>query len=596
MTKIYSPEYCIRIFPHLGKQDQWDPIIEPKNVMSINCTKDIYQAAGSFNIEFDYKHGTFDNDDWFFRIEPMDYIEIYMAREFIESYDKNGIRGIRGFGVYEKNGDKYTYKGDFATAATEDIKTEEQKQEEVKQKGKLKTDSILGASPKSKQRPLYIQEKIDNPYFVFCGFIDRVGNRFTMTESGPYNRFTLEGRGVEKILQEHNIFFNVQQQEKYLFKQIESFLSIPTLTPAKGVDFVLTMFFADMLDPQGSLMPVEDGKGKRIWESDFFKFTVNTRKSEDQIERIADLEHKVPPSIRHLSWAKIDEYPWGRMYDDGTGTTRSILNIVEGPIWSILQQIGNKALNELWVDETGNIVMRLARDAWLQPEEGGDLAKDQKPWIYIDDSEIHSWTFTKSDDQLKTIVTVIPVASIMGAPATVAGYYGQAPLTTQSKNFLIDRLKITNPNTGVTAASLTDLQTYVQNNMISHLGSFDLSTDEGVTNFWATFGQRPFEVNDIYHDDPALLLETAATVFTLWANTFWTGNVEVRGDNKYKLGRVVYFNDIGARFYCHGVEHNFVWGEGWKTTLHLTRGEKEGTVLDFNSDLVPSITRTTSAV
>lgn len=52
------------------------------------------------------------------------------------------------------------------------------------------------------------------------------------------------------------------------------------------------------------------------------------------------------------------------------------------------------------------------------------------------------------------------------------------------------------------------------------------------------------------------------------------GNIVLRGDAVYKVGCRLYLNSTDMEYYIENVSHSFVYAEGWKTTLQVTRGLK----------------------
>lgn len=635
MAKEYGPQYYIRIFPRLGDVR----CLNPNNVISITTSKDIYQQSGTWNIEFDYREGAMEQNSWFFNIEPMDYVEIFMRRESVFAYAA-GVERDWGFGVYDtgemvtgSDGKKrWTGKwlGTFEKVAIDWDTTKS-----VVLPNSDSADPVYGFD--TKQRPLTINEKINNPDFIMCGYVDRISNKFSIVEGGTHNLIRLEGRGVEKMLAVHNFFFNIQYQEEWLKKMISAFLYIPRMTPAIALDFILTVFMQGALDPQGETLEF-DKEGRSITGRDYqvkleqiqtgteiVEVTDPKTKKKKKVPKpvMEELEPKIihdsAPSCNQIYWAAITnpKYTWGRMYDLYPEDARAVGNIKDGPVWSIMQQFCNSALNELWVDETGNLVCRSALVAWSQPPADSFSAvpidkqvQDCRPWITVRGGEIRSWDFTRSDDDLKTIVQVIPSASIFGTIATTSGLYGQAPITETSKNFMKatiqrsidDKTALITPATReIYREQLKELDqdfNAAQNLIATNVSSFKLQNEDDVQSFWARFGVRPHQVNDIYSVSPLSLVRTAGIVFQFWANTFWSGNVTLRGDSRFKLGRMVNFPDLnknatnkngdpitgGAVFYCHRIDHNFTWGEDWTTTLGLTRGQLTNTYLDHLID------------
>ena len=60
-------------------------------------------------------------------------------------------------------------------------------------------------------------------------------------------------------------------------------------------------------------------------------------------------------------------------------------------------------------------------------------------------------------------------------------------------------------------------------------------------------------------------------------NKMENGSLILRGDCKYKVGCRLHVPETDMEYYIENVAHNFVYSEGWKTTLEVTRGLKFGT-------------------
>jgi len=625
MTKIYSPEYYIRIFNRVDIKKTVN-VINPTNVLSIEVNKDLYQAAGTWAITFDYRDGTIDDNGWFLQVEPMDYVEIYIRREPVISKNSDGVDGDWGFGVYKKSDEgSYTFVDDFSIAAVELVENASPSTANlsvipsstfnsvstVPTAGLSSTSLLNGTSLKynSNQRPLNVDEKVQNPYFVYSGYVDKVINNFNITNGTPNNSLVITGRGVEKILQEHSIFFNIQESKTYLAKQAEAFFALPNLKPAEAIGYVLLRFFLDYFDPEQAPLKTNTSSGLNTLVGDKFTLELHTDLStlqEDDVQnRIRYLQNEIKndpnnttaknelqnikdekvlriiynqmPAMRNIYWA-LDNDPkynsWGRLISKSTGRARTIANVVDGPLWATLQRISDSFLNEFFVDETGNIVLRLAEDAWSQTKDKPlDATANWGSWYEIKNSEIHSWSFTRSDDQLKTLVQVIPVAFIAGTESVISGYYGQSPLTNRAKDFLFQQFKSGQVSSGETQVQIDFALNDKRNQLKNKVSSYSLDTDIKIQQFFQRFGVRPLQIHDIYHFNLNEILDVARTAFTRMANNFWTGVITVKGDQKYKIGRIVFLSDINAKFYCHGVQHSFKWGAGWTTTLQLTRGE-----------------------
>lgn len=59
-------------------------------------------------------------------------------------------------------------------------------------------------------------------------------------------------------------------------------------------------------------------------------------------------------------------------------------------------------------------------------------------------------------------------------------------------------------------------------------------------------------------------------------NEMENGSFTLRGDYRYKVGCRLHVAETNMEYYIENVAHNFVYSEGWKTTLQVTRGLKLG--------------------
>lgn len=218
--KEFAPQFYIRIFSR-GYGE-----IDLKNVISIKTNHNLNSPAGNFSIELDYRESGFGALDSFFRIEPMDLVEIYLRR------NPGGIG--RWTEVKKLTSGNFTEKGKIIPCRdTNGNWTVRPSKEDTEYKtGTIETKNIVGidffsrsnyqqdedgihlTNPTNitigkldfiKDKPLTFSERIYNPDLVMVGFVDKVGNNFGLSENGTQNRVTIQGRTVAKFLQLHAI-------------------------------------------------------------------------------------------------------------------------------------------------------------------------------------------------------------------------------------------------------------------------------------------------------------------------------------------------------------------------------------------------------
>ena len=225
----FAPQFYIRIFSRGNGE------MNPNNVISIKTSHNLNSPAGSFSIELDYRESGFGALDSFFRIEPMDFVEIYMRREpgyigrwtevrqlvtgnYTEFGKKNLARDKNGAWTTIKNTDKTEYTS--SSVNVKDIygidffNSNFTPEREVFKDGSIDDKGLKDVIQKNitianlnflRNKPLTFSERIYNPDLVMVGFVDKITNNFGLTENGTQNSITIEGRTVSKFLQLHAI-------------------------------------------------------------------------------------------------------------------------------------------------------------------------------------------------------------------------------------------------------------------------------------------------------------------------------------------------------------------------------------------------------
>jgi len=608
MSKEYAPDYYIRIITASGE-------INPTNVLSITTNKDIYSTTGSFRIVLDYNQHFFDSafqntvtfsqNSAFFRIKPMDYIEIYMAENAPQ----------QGFGIYDRNG---YYDRPFNT----DPKTK-------KPIGTSKEDVV----------PLGIVERYNNPYLVFCGFIDAVENNFGLTENAANNQIIIRGQCLAKFLAVHYLFFNFPYDEMFL-RKVTGQIALLGLRPNEAIDLILVNYLFGILtdkemiavDENDNIIEGTTVTSRKLKKAPPFKVKwvdIKKKFKDGTFQSYVEVIHNAEPSFNYFYWATDIEsareagvsksdlvgknaqekayYPWGRMQYIAT-TNRNIANISsESPVFDILKQSAQLPFNEFFMDEVGNIVLRRALDAWNFDTKDSNIdtqaGKLIKDWVEIKEEDVLGWQFTVSDDELKTLVLSVPIASWAGKMPIMLGAVGMAPVTEEIvKTFMALSEKKFNErqkllfNKAKNAKNLQPLAptknklaktlAWIRQTQKNHIDNKSLSSRSAILEFWQRYGVRPITINDLYSDDFVDFYMSAYSLFQKYANYWWKGNFIVRGDSKYKIGQKCIIKKFAndklwqvRDFYCYinAVSHSFTWGEQWTTTITFTRGQIEGT-------------------
>lgn len=642
-NKSYGLTYFIRVFVQNAVKnstnEQYTNEINLDNVLSINTTSSV-NNSGSFRVVLDYRQGfigTNINDPLSFiqYISPMDYIEIYLRRE--APTDKDGNISLddtdspAGFGVFGAN-------NQWIQPFTKDLKSIQ-----LNQGGVTNTSLFQNSSP------LDIEYKIYNPDLVFCGFITDIVNNFS--GPGSNNTVVLEGKGVGHFLENHYVFYSHPSFLKGLFAAFLSSMAVPMLRPAECIDFLLATFVTGAL--QGNFYTSKFENQKKTEEAlksdaqkakdnkavfPFMNFNEDGGEgyitydfyTKDPNKRSIEVKHIGIPSVKNIfyaiqSYSGSDNYnvrSWGRMYNNTTLRNRSVGSITsESPVWSICKNLAQEPLNEFWIDETGNVVLRpmlQAKDYTVKTWEYFDAKKMQNfalnvldennhpiiedprwygipqfpMWQEIKSEDILSMTIKKSDSNLKTVVIDNPIASVYGSASNVAAP-GFAPITEENMDYYIKTFVDGKSLKGEQGSKFKDKLMELKEKSNLKMMGFDLSTDDDIRRFWNRFGIRPARLDDLYSFDPFDVAQNAYSCLQFYANLFFTASVTVKGETKYKTGQKVFIKDLAFEnfsladqedetnkktmmFYVSSVDNSFVWGDKWVTTLRLEKGEIEG--------------------
>ena len=601
--------YFVRIFPSYINSSSTQGIqteeyeVNP-DILSISTTRDLNSPCASWTIEFNYREGDFGTDSWFGKIQPMDYVEIYMRRGSLlvaNSASQNiGIQDYtdQGIGVFERKDKTLTPMQHTNNNLL----------------WKYGFDSIKG-------QPLGAEEKAVNPDLIMCGYVDTIENRFNISATGTNNRIVISGKCVGKWLVTHEVYLN------YLDTQIvkligNSMLVLGQLKCADVIDYILTMYLQNWIGNNARYFPVNYATFQKLKESNIDQFSIqdssNYRNksqinvnptnqdktdSTDAIKTQAFVNKRDYESItKFIYWAIARPIPlstwyrptewddndvwWARIEDNSPRILNSSAQVDQGKLWEMLCKNVDLNQNEMWLDEAGILVLRKKINAWTQPDLEVELVRGEKqryssirgwyyndrPWIKIDSSEILTWNIKKSDTELKTLVTLHSMDNINYQQNTISATIGQAPLTEEARK----TAKKVWEESGLTGAQLDRLnKQYLQN-----IAGYDLSNFSQIQKFWLKYGVRVGSFGNQYSSDDFCFAESALAMLEMYGSLFFTGTLTVKGDAKYKVGRMLLIKDLNLEFYITGVSHRMIWGESWSTTLKLTRGCVVGELFD----------------
>jgi hypothetical protein len=198
---------------------------------------------------------------------------------------------------------------------------------------------------------------------------------------------------------------------------------------------------------------------------------------------------------------------------------------------------------------------------------------NDRPWLKIDSSEILSWNIKKSDTELKTLLQITSIDNIAFQQETSRATLGQAPLTPEARK------------TGSALFETEGLSKkyfdFVNGMYLQNIAGYNLTDPKQIRDFWVRYGMRIGSYANQYSPDAYTFYESAVSMLEMYGSLFMTGEITVKGDSKYKLGRMLLIEDLDLEFYVSGISHRMTWGESWTTTLKVTRGCLRGDLFDF---------------
>ncbi len=305
-----------------------------------------------------------------------------------------------------------------------------------------------------------------------------------------------------------------------------------------------------------------------------------------------------------------------------------------GTTYSILERLTNNNLNEFFIDEKGFMVLRKQVIAYDQTRftkksyeddvkiSSGKCFVDKKYSSYIGledeynrliipDGDVIGLNFQRNDNLLSTVVMIRPTMLSDGtASMWYEGFRSTMPAPIgyleSLGEYIADKTDPLIKSSGIVDATLgaatqlinNQLPEYLQisqsdkdsqsqhtlgvvrkkvidtlyRNKFNSIFSPPILNYNQIANFWQRNGYRSNIIDDFHSHTPVFGLLTASEIFSKFNNCLWSGTASVKGDPKYRAGKVIELPGIPAKFYTYSVSHDFIWGESYKTTLGITAG------------------------
>jgi hypothetical protein len=224
----------------------------------------------------------------------------------------------------------------------------------------------------------------------------------------------------------------------------------------------------------------------------------------------------------------------------------------------VLTQLCITGFTEGWIDEFGYVVYR---------PPGWDL-----PVSYILSTEgLVSWNLAASDVGMATYVEVVPSGAVgISTAAQQATAAGRAPVPS---NYLTN-----NKNAqGDEGTAFADPEYVIEAN------SQGVVTKKGAQNYWykrqRKFGLRPYQVTSPLLSSQAQAQAQAEGLLKFLGNRLQkTGTITIPGEPNIRLGTTLLLKgslrgkSVERTYFIEGVQHEYVDGQTYKTTLELTHG------------------------
>lgn len=290
----------------------------------------------------------------------------------------------------------------------------------------------------------------------------------------------------------------------------------------------------------------------------------------------------------------------------------------QGSLWAYLKELRNAPFNELFWEIIDNKPTLISRPTPFNPGDWTSL-----PLIKVEEREIIDEQLGRSDLETYTLYAVkgesllTDFDQFFGAPIWYEPYY---------KRYGLRRLQVTSkyksgPNMGATGESDAGGNWIVaghnqneyeieKEKLKEHYDKWDeehINSQVKIANVTSReeikriLGNEDLDLDDIGDVERAqaaeiLKEEARAEIeaansqdtssvsqktidlfnWNIKNNQMENGNLILKGDTRYQVGVRLYIKSSDMEYYIENVNHSFIYGEGWQTTLQLTRGLKYG--------------------
>lgn len=408
----------------------------------------------------------------------------------------------------------------------------------------------------------------DNKGTVLYGMVDNTYKSMTYVDLTPTRVINISGRGFNKAFLQFDV--GCVQEINGAFNQVGFYIGQEAVA-GQNSPSQLIKYAVDYYIDKGIDLKFANGKSFK----DYFnaKYLENTRQREESI-----------------------------------GNPFSCYEF-QGSLWNYLKELRNAPFNELFWEVVDNKPTLISRPTPFNPTNWNDLKM-----FKIDEKDIMDEQLGRSDLETYTVYSVKGESLIndfdqmFGAPIWYKPFY---------KRYGLRRLQVTSKYTvngdfGPTGESDTgsadkhiedqyekdleegkerhdkksieeaeeNAETLNENQSRSASGYHGGSLDELK---YRTKKEKVKETEDQIEE--AKQLDTTAVSQKTIDLFNWNiknpmmenGTIVLRGDHRYQVGCRLYRESTKMEYYIENVNHNFVYGEGWKTTVEVTRGLVYGT-------------------
>lgn len=223
-----------------------------------------------------------------------------------------------------------------------------------------------------------------------------------------------------------------------------------------------------------------------------------------------------------------------------------------------LTRLQIQGFTEAWVDEVGNIVYR--RPAWDAPVS----------WSLHTDG-LKDWSLPSSDVGMATYVEVFPGA-LPALPSGVAQAMmaGRAPI----------------PSDYVTGLRNSGFKSIATPEFIIDTDSSGKVTSKGARNWYyqkqKQYGLRPYQITSPLLASREQAQAQAEGLLRFMLRWDKSGSFSIPGEPNVRLGQTIYLHgplkdqNLARTYYVQGIQHEYVEGDHYTTTLTLTHGRDPG--------------------